>query len=620
MKDINLERLADYPIVCPDTETTGLHWKKDRMFGIALAAWDGKQIVSGYWDVRERPRVLEVLRRDLPKVKRIVNHNMKFDAHMLMNEGIRVPLERMECTSVRAALINEHEESFSLDALGCKHLNRGKETGVYAELHAMFGGKEGKDSQMKNLHRAPESLAAKYARPDPEIALALWLWQEDEIAKQELGQIWSLEKRLTPVLFEIERFGIRVDEEEAHKQMVRLKRRIEEAQLHLNKVAKREINANSPKQVRELFQVWSKRCEGYVEWYTGGSNIPLAGTDAGNPSLDADALELLEKFGDERAVCIQTLRKFTKAQQFFTNHILGHAIDGRLYPNYNQVKNEHAGVGPGRLSITDPALQQIPARDRDVARIVRPCFLPEVGHVWSCADWKQFEFRWFAHYTEDEVILRTYNEDPNTDYHAVVSKITGIPRDAPHAGAANAKQINLGLVFGMGEGTMAFEMGLDYTSRRDKSGREWKNAGPQAQALFATYHAAIPGVKTLLEKASSIARARGYVKTAYGRHIRFPNRVGAHKAAGLVFQGTSADCLKLKMIELHELGKKEGFHYLLSVHDENNTSIPKKVLKKVEPQVKKTLEAFGEGDPITCRVPIRCSIKNGPDWGVSVKD
>lgn len=632
MAIINLERLSDYPIVAPDTETTGLRWAHgDKMFGIAIAAWDGQQIVSGYWDIRNHPRVVEALNRQLPLVKKLVNHNAKFDSHFMQKAGIKVPIERFECTSVRAALINEHEPAFSLDALGHKYLKRGKYVGVYEELAAMFGGLPTRDAQMKNLHRAPESLAGKYATPDAEIALLLWQWQEKEIERQGLQKIWTLERALTPVLTEIEAFGIRVDEEEAYNQSKRLTGIIAEEQMNLNRVAGCEINANSPKQMRELFGVWSKGTGIYmidengqnteiIEWFTGGSNIKLISTDAGNPSLDADALELLENFGDARAKQVQTLRKYTKAKQFFNNHILGHAVNGRLYPNYNQTKNEYAGVGPGRLSITDPALQQIPARDRDIARIVRPCFLPEEGHEWACSDWKQFEFRWFAHYTKDPMILRTYEQDPNTDYHAIVSTITGIPRDAPHAGAANSKQINLGLVFGMGEGEMAYQMGLDYTTRRDERGREWKNAGPEAKSVFSTYHGAIPGVRKLLDQASSIARSRGYVKTAMDRHIRFPGGKFTHKAAGLVFQGTSADCLKLKMIALHNMGKKEGFNYLLSVHDENNTSIPKGSVKKIVPLIKAELEAFGEGDPITCRVPIRCSIKVGPNWAVSVKD
>jgi len=132
-----LSHLADFQIVAPDCETTGLHWYKDTAFGIAIAGYDGVDIVSEYFDFREKPRVVEVLKRELPRCKKLVNHNLKFDAHFMLNLDIPVPLDKLECTSVRAALINEHEESFSLDALGKKHVGMGK-VDIYDELAAMF--------------------------------------------------------------------------------------------------------------------------------------------------------------------------------------------------------------------------------------------------------------------------------------------------------------------------------------------------------------------------------------------------------------------------------------------------------------------------------------------------
>lgn len=616
-----LDHLAEYKAMAIDTETTGLNWKKDTVFGIAVAAWDGKSVASGYWDVRETPRIIEALNDQMRKSSiPIVNHHIKFDVHMLREAGVRVPLDRIQCTQTRAALINENEghngrDGFDLDSLCRKYIGRGKEIGVYDDLAAMFGGKAERKVQMKNLHRAPSRLAAKYATPDPELALLLWLWQEEEIKRQKLEKIWGLERELTPVLCEIEQGGVRVDGDRATKSLAEMSILIDKAQRSLDKIAGRPINANSPKQVRELFGA-HKRDDG--KWYTDGG-IQLLASGADNPSFDKDALEIIEKL-DPRAKAIQTLRKMTKGQQFLKDHILGHMIGDRVYPNYNQTRGENGlGVGPGRFSINDPALQQIPARDVDVAAIVRSCFLPEKGEVWSCADWEQFEFRWFAHYTNDPTIVKAYADDPNTDYHQIVADITGIPRNATHAGAANAKQINLGLVFGMGEGEMAYQMGLDYTMRTDERGREWKNAGPRAKEVFATYHGAIPGVNKLKEQASSIARARGFVKTVLDRHIRFPGGKFTHKAAGLVFQGTSADCMKLKMIALHKIGKQYGFRYLLSVHDENDNSLPKKDVKKLVPVIKKELEAFGESDPIFCRVPILCSIKTGDNWWEACK-
>lgn len=616
---INLERLHEYPIVCPDTETTGLSWQKDKAFGIALAVYDGEKIHSDYFDLREKPGILKVLNRELPKAKRIVNHNMKFDAHILREAGVRVPLDRIECTSVRAALINEWEPFFSLDALGIKHLGRGKETGVYEELAQLFGGKPTKDVQMENLHRAPERLARKYAIADPELAILLWLWQEKEIERQELRRVVDLERDVLETLVEVEQHGVAVDEQRAHDSQKDIQVNIDTALAALQGInGGKPFNPNSAPQMRALFKVEKRTTDKLTEWFTD-TGFKLTMTDGGEASLAKESLEVMARLGDLRAKHVMASRRMIKARSFLKDHILGHAINGRVHPNYNQTRSENGlGTGTGRFSIDDPALQQIPARDVDIAAIVRSCFVPNKGDRWACGDWEQFEFRWFAHYTKDPTILSAYAADPRTDYHAIVSKITGIQRNARHAGDANAKQINLGLVFGMGQGEMAYQMGLDYTSRYEfnEDGtikREWKNAGPKAKGIFQTYHAAIPGVQQLLNQAASIARARGYVTTAMGRHLRFPGGKATHKAAGLVFQGTSGDCMKVKMVILHRMGKKMGFNYLLSVHDEHDLSIPEGSVKKLIPVIKKELETF-DGNPISCRIPILSSIKTGPTW------
>lgn len=617
---LNLDRLSDYPLVCIDVETTGLHWYRDRVFGVAVAAYDGERIHSQYWDIRETPRIVEILRGEAPKIKRYLNHNAKFDAHFLRKEGIMVPLDKLECTSVRAALINEHERSFSLDALGEKYCGHSK-VNIYGELAELFGGKPTRDAQMKNLHRAPSRLAGKYAVEDPVIAIELWLKQEKMIADQDLHQIWDLERRLTPVLIEIEEHGVRVDEEKAREGLMITGRNAEAAMHELRKLAG-EINVNSPKQMRELFKCKKMEADNGrgFNWVTDTGHV-LEVTEAGAPSIDKDTLIALEARGDKRAGFIMTARRMLKAQQFLKDHIIGHALNGRVYPNYNQTRGDNElGTGTGRFSIDDPALQQIPARDKEIAAIARACFIPEDGHDWMCADWEQKEFRWFAHFTKDPNILRVFEENPSADYHKVVADLTGLPRSARFAGDANAKQINLGLVFGMGEGKMAYEMGLPYTTRWDeKAQRDWHNAGPEAKAVFEKYHTAIPGVKKLLNQASSIARSRGYVKTIFGRHIRFPGGKATYKAGGLVFQGSSADCMKLKMVELHPYCKKEGVPMLLSVHDELDFSVPKGA-KHVPPEIKRVLETFdGVECPIKCRVPILSSVALGPNWWIASK-
>jgi DNA polymerase I-like protein with 3'-5' exonuclease and polymerase domains len=605
----NLEQYSKFPVKALDTETTGLYWYRDKVFGIALTGYDPKEqiIMSQYWDIRDNPRIITALNREFQKCDFLCNHNMKFDALMCKPAGIILPDDRLQCTSVRAALINEHEFSFSLDALAEKYLGMNKDNEIYAKLAELFGGKDTRNVQINNLHRAPVELVGKYATVDTELAAMLWVWQEAEIEKQGLQRVWDLERRVLPVLLDMERRGVRVDVAKTERALDESRKMATAAQRELDKVAGKPLNVNSSPQIRAIFGAYADE---QGNWKTE-SGAPLEVTDSGNPSFDADALRLLETRGDPIAAKILALRKATKAQSFLKDHILGHEVNGRVYPNYNQTRGDNdLGTGTGRFSINDPALQQIPARDIEIASVVRACFIPDDGCDWACSDWEQFEFRWFAHYTKDKRIEKLFADNPSTDFHQLVSDLTGIPRKPRYAGDANAKQINLGMVFGMGDGRLAAEMGMPYTVNK----RGYLEAGPETLEVVGKYHAEIPGVKLLQSDASSIARSRGYVQTAMGRHLRFPGGKYVHKAAGLVFQGTSADCMKLKMVQMHDVSKATGFDMLLSVHDELDFSVPKGMRKEVEPLIRKTMEDFNEGSEIVCRIPIRSSIEFADNW------
>lgn len=609
---INLERLGEYRVTSVDTETDGLHWYRNRIFGVAVAGLrsDGK-IDTGYWDIREQPLAMAALRDNVKHAKLIVNHNVKFDSLFLRKHNVHLPLDRIECTQVRAALINEHEESFSLDALCLKYIKEGKPTGIYEELAKLFGGEPTRKVQMANLHRAPERLAAKYAMPDPALAIKLWLWQEQEIERQGLQKVWDLERRLTPVLINMEARGVRVDEGLAAGSVYKVDKAVMGFQDGLDKAAGKSVNANSSTQMRALFAV--KEDDNGV-WRTDSGHV-LNSTDGGEASIGKESLMSMAGRGDERARCIIGIRKMLKAKTFLKDHILGHAWGGRVHPNINQTRGDNElGTGTGRFSMNDPALQQIPARDKDIAAIVRPCFIPDDGHLWCSSDYKQFEQRWFAHYAKDPAMLQAFDTNPDSDYYQVVSDMTGIPRNPVRAGGVNCKQLVLGLIFGMSAGRMALEVGLPYTTSTGRDGRAYLRPGPEAQDLMNKLYEAIPGIRRFLDEASAIARSRGYVKTVGGRHIRFPGGKFTHKAGGLVLQGSAADSMKMKMIEIHSILRGTDATLLLSVHDEINLDVPPNH-KQLTDVVSSVYTRFdGEQTPIKCRIPITCNLKVGKNW------
>lgn len=273
-----------------------------------------------------------------------------------------------------------------------------------------------------------------------------------------------------------------------------------------------------------------------------------------------------------------------------------------------EVENTHTHLtngivthNTGRLSSTEPNLQQIPKRDGELAPLIRSLFYPGPGRSWIANDWEQFEFRVFAHYVKDLDLTERYEKDPHTDFHTALAEMTGKPRD-------KAKRINLGLVFGMGEGKLAKELGLPYTTEI-KHGKEMLIAGSEAKALFEEYHSRFPKAKAFLQEASQLARSRGYVRTITGRRIRFPGGEFVHKAGGLIFQGTSADFMKIKLVELNNEFRNTDVEFVLIVHDEFCLTAPKNKAEQVAARVKEITEHIPQ-----LRIPILADAGIGPTW------
>lgn len=595
-----------------DCETTGLNWWRDEIFGIALRLIDQ----SYYWDVRDAPWVIPWLCGELPRVAILDNHNIKFDLHFMREAGVNIDaIRRIQCTMVDAALVDEHEWSYDLDHLSTKHIQRAKDRGIEVAGRELLGKRATARQIKANLHRLPPSVVATYATIDVELAQHLRLtYLEPEIQRQDLSRIVDLERRLTPVLVRMEERGVRVDVVAAQKAEITLTRTIDDLQYSLNRMAGRELNINSPKQMREFFCPRNVSDDvKHPQWMitVSGRDVRVGTAESGGPSLNAEAMRGIP---GEASATILTLRKATRTRDtFIKGHILGHHVDGIVHTNFNQTKGDNElGTGTGRLSANAPALQQIHKRNQEIAALVRALFIPYERQKWICADWDQKEFRWFAHYAKDPKILRLYADDPATDFHQAVANLTGLPRSPVDGIKGNAKQINLGLVFGMGMGKLAQEMGLPYQEvvRGDKI---FLMPGPEAEEIFEKYHDSIPGVKQLLEHASNIAKVRGYVTTAGGRHIRFPGGKFVHKAAGLIFQGTAADCMKHKLIEHDAEWAGTDVYPILSVHDEIDFSSPED--PAVLARIKEINEAFdGEICPIKCRVPIMCSVTIANNW------
>lgn len=573
-----------------DTETTGLNKLTDKPF----------MLLMGYHDMyfhevvlRWTPAVARWLSVNLPRAKQVVAHNAKYDWHMMRNGGVDPDTlynTPVYCTFVAEALIDENRYSYGLDALCLEKFGTGKDTTIYDTLATFFNQKPDK-KLMGRFHEyalhSPEcwAIAAQYGAQDIRAMKQLYDWQIGELTRQELWSVMQLEMSTLKTLVEMELRGVAVDEARVAEVAEGLTKKAEEIQGSIIKLVGWEVNPRSPIQMIEAFQLL-----GLPIHYPKGKTSPSFAKDVLG-RLDHPFIRLLE---EARGVK-------TMMDTFIGGSIGKNMVNGRIHTDFNQVRGDGYGTGTGRMSSSGPNLQQIPKRDGELAPLIRGLFYAGPGRLWVANDWEQFEFRVFAHYVKDAALTRRYTEDPTTDFHTAMSEMTGKPRD-------KAKRINLGMVFGMGEGKLAKELGLPYDVEV-KEGREFLVAGPEAQALFNEYHGRFPKAKAFLKEASHLAKSRGYVKTIMGRRLRFPNGQYVHKAGGLVFQGTSADIMKKKLNELNDEFRHSDVELNLVVHDEFDLAAPEDQARGAALRVKQITEEVPE-----LRIPILAEAGVGRNW------
>jgi DNA polymerase I-like protein with 3'-5' exonuclease and polymerase domains len=601
--------LSQFKVISLDCETTGLHFKLDSVFGISMSTPSGEDY---YWDIRRTPQAVEWLRDEIQHYKgTVVFANASFDVKMLSNYGISFDRIDIDDVILRASCIDEHLMSYSLDNLAKVYLNEEKDSNIYAEMAEVFGGRPTRNVQMKNISLFDPDRVAVYAKKDTRLTLDLYNFQTQEIERQEIGDITSFEKSLIKTFIGMELQGIRVNEGYAQKAMTKLEEMVVAMQKRIEMYYGETINVNSPVDIKRVMKPSYNQFT--KEWEARDGTV-LKSTKSGGPSIDAEALRGMK---DPGAAMILEQRSLIKTKDtFLGGHVLASAIDGRVYPSINQGKTETGGTGTGRLSIQNPAMQQIPSRNKKVAEIVKQCFLPDEGHVWVDADMASFEVRVFAHLSGDSRVIEQYQEDPKTDFHRFVAELTHLPRDAQYSGQANAKQLNLSMIFNVGRGAAAEKMGMDWWwdefVSRDGEVIRYKHPGDEAASIIEHYHTVLPGVKKLMKLASERALSRGYIFTRYGRHIRFPRGWKVYKASGLLIQATAADINK-ENIKIIADNLDDG-RLLLNTHDSYSMSIAEDVWRDRFEKVKSLIER-----PIL-KVPLLLELSgHGENWWQAVK-
>jgi DNA polymerase I-like protein with 3'-5' exonuclease and polymerase domains len=596
----NCESMAiDLETRDPNIMTLGPGWVRGDGYvvGIAVATGD----FNGYFPMRHEGggnlapnAVLKWFKKQVetPHITKIF-HNATYDLGWLLHEGIKVQGPIVD-TMIAAPLLDENRYTYSLNSLGYDYLGSTK-----SEKMLRIAAKDWGIDPKADMWRLPAKYVGQYAEQDAALTFKLWnrLWAE--IQKNELVSIFELESSLTPLLLEMRSRGVRVDLDKAEQTKLILAER------------EKDIVNEIKRDTGIVVEPWVATSVASVLDYYG---LDCPKTD--NTKQPSITKAFLQACPHEVAAKVLKLRELNKANSTFIDSILRYTKDGRINCEFNQLRSDDGGTVTGRFSSSNPNLQQIPARDPEIKSMIRGLFVPEEGEQWGSFDYSSQEPRLLVHYCS---ILSDYNPNPgvqeivdayqngDVDFHQMVADMAGISRK-------QAKTVNLGIMYGMGQGKLANT--LDITK-------------DEAKALLDTYHSKVPFVKGLADMVSARASKHGQVRTLLGRKCRFdlwePNSFGynkplkheeaikeygpgirrafTYKALNKLIQGSAADQTKKAMADCFA----EGLIPLLTVHDELCFSISS------EDQASRIKEIMETCVPL--RVPSKVDQELGENWG-----
>ncbi len=582
----------------PGIKDIGPGWAtgNGRIIGVAIAV-DGWQ---GYFPLHHQGGGNfdeKIFKKQFKKILELpcdkIFHNAPYDVGWLKQWGLEVK-GRIIDTMIAAPLIDENRFRYSLNALGKDYLQETKsESGLYEAAKAW-----GVDPKAE-MYKLPAQDVGPYAEQDAALTLRLWNHFKLEIVRQELTNIFDLETDLIPMMIDMKWKGVRVDVDHAE----RIKKDLEKEEKKILKQIKDDTGVS--------VDVWAAVS---VAKAFDAKKIKYQKTEkSGQPKFDKN---FLATHPSSLAKNIVNAREINKARTTFIDSILKHEHKGRIHSEIHQMRSDQGGTVTGRLSMSNPNLQQIPSRNKILGPLIRSIFIPEEGTKWGSFDYSQQEPRLVVHFASlthggligaDEFV-DAYSSNPDTDFHQIAADMAGIDRKT-------AKTINLGLTYGMGKGKLGSQLGL---------GKE------DAEELFLTYHSRVPFVKQLTEQAMKTAGDNGFVRTILGRKCRFntwePNmfRVGptkslpreeaereygknikrawTYKALNKLIQGSAADQTKQAMLNLY----KEGYIPHIQVHDELNLSVTEDQMQPIKEIMENCIEL---------KVPSKVDAEKGDSWG-----
>ncbi len=592
-----VNRLASAKMIAFDTETTSLDAMQARLVGISLAVepGEGYYIPIGHQngDGEQLPleRVIERLTPvmtdpDIPKAA----HHTKFDVLVLRRHGLPVVPLSFD-TMIAEWLI--HPDS-PRGKLGLKNLAFSRLGVEMTEIEELIG--TGKKQITMDL--VPIMQAAPYAAADADVTLRLVEPLQADLSRYGLEYLFhEIEMPLVPVLIDMEQAGVLVDTALLQRLSVEAGEILARLSDEIFQIAGYSFNLNSTQQLSDaLFKKLQLPTRG------------LRKTSSGFYSTAADVLEELRP--QDTTGVIEVLLQYREMEKLRSTYLdalpdLVNPYTGRIHTSFNQT-----GVVTGRLSSSDPNLQNIPIRS-ETGRKVRDAFIAAPGCRLIGADYSQVELRILAHVSGDEALCEAFRQEQDV-HAATAAAIFGIPLEqVSRAQRSLAKSINFGLMYGMGAFRLARDSGMTV---------------PEAEAFIKAYFERFPKVRQYLDETRRMAIERGYVETLLKRRRNFEvfqntsgarrtdleRRAAEREAVNMPIQGTAADIIKIAMIRLHRTLYERGLHskMILQVHDELVLEAPEEEVEEAAGLVKEVMEGA-----YPMAVPLRADVKTGRNWG-----
>jgi DNA polymerase-1 len=580
-----LQRIGTAELTCIDTETTSLDPMAARLVGLSLSVEPLKAcyipLAHRYAGVPEQLPFDETIAALRPWLEsphhRKVGQHLKYDMHVLANLGVK--LAGIAHDTLLESYVLEAHRSHDMDSLAERHL--GRRTITFTEVCGKGAGQIGFDEVA--LDRATD-----YAAEDAEVTLALHraLWPQIEPNERLRAVYEDIELPVTQVLFRMERTGVLIDRERLREQSRQLAQRIGELEQESVALAGQPFNLGSPKQIGEIL--------------FGQLKLPVVKkTASGAPSTDEEVLEKLAQDYPLPKLLLEH-RGLSKLKSTYCDKLPASAdANGRVHTTYGQ-----AIAVTGRLSSSDPNLQNIPVRTAEGRRI-REAFIAPPGHRIVSADYSQIELRIMAHISGDAGLLDAFSR--GEDIHsATASEVFGVPvGEVTSEQRRYAKVINFGLIYGMSAFGLASNLGIERDAAKNYIDR---------------YFMRYPGVANYMESTRALAKRQGYVETVFGRRLWLPEinspngpRRGAAERAAInaPMQGTAADLIKLAMIAVDRWIREEelGTRLVMQVHDELVLEVPDSEVAHVRERLPALMAQVA---PL--RVPLLVELGVGDNW------